>query len=165
MYLLLYVHVYVTRTGWKTRPRPKTVILPIKKSISQSISLSLSLSLSPLSLSLSLSLSLLSHPLSPNNRPTLTYARTCKLPTHLFTCWVYYSSSSLRVRPSVHIQVQVWEHPSQVTPLTHGTNCRRKLFYLWEGGVGGGGGVITTSFDNLGKPYSQSRSLHGTSLH
>ena len=32
MYLLLYVHVCVTRTGWKTRPRPKTVILPIKKS-------------------------------------------------------------------------------------------------------------------------------------
>ena len=38
MYLLLYVHVCVTRTGWKTRPRPKTVILPIKKSINQSIS-------------------------------------------------------------------------------------------------------------------------------
>ena len=37
MYLLLYVHVCVTRTGWKTRPRPKTVILPIKKSINQSI--------------------------------------------------------------------------------------------------------------------------------
>ena len=35
--LLLYVHVCVTRTGWKTRPRPKTVILPIKKSINQSI--------------------------------------------------------------------------------------------------------------------------------
>ena len=32
MYLLSYVHVCVTRTGWKTRPRPKTVILPIKKS-------------------------------------------------------------------------------------------------------------------------------------
>ena len=32
MYLLLYVHVCVTRTGWKTRPRPKTIILPIKKS-------------------------------------------------------------------------------------------------------------------------------------
>ena len=45
MYLLLYVHVCVTRTGWKTRPRPKTVILPIKKSINQSIPLSLSLSL------------------------------------------------------------------------------------------------------------------------
>ena len=29
---LLYVHVCVTRTGWKTRPRPKTVILSIKKS-------------------------------------------------------------------------------------------------------------------------------------
>ena len=37
MYLLLYVHVCVKRTGWKTRPRPKTVILPIKKSINQSI--------------------------------------------------------------------------------------------------------------------------------
>ena len=36
----LYVHVCVTRTGWKTRPRPKTVILPIKKSnqINQSLS-------------------------------------------------------------------------------------------------------------------------------
>ena len=32
MFLLLYVHVCVTRTCWKTRPRPKTVILPIKKS-------------------------------------------------------------------------------------------------------------------------------------
>ena len=32
MFLLLYVHVCVTRTGWKTRPWPKTVILPIKKS-------------------------------------------------------------------------------------------------------------------------------------
>ena len=32
MFLLLYVHVCVTRTGWKTRPRPKTVILAIKKS-------------------------------------------------------------------------------------------------------------------------------------
>ena len=32
MLLLLYVHVCVTRTGWKTRPRPKTVILSIKKS-------------------------------------------------------------------------------------------------------------------------------------
>ena len=32
MFSLLYVHVCVTRTGWKTRPRPKTVILPIKKS-------------------------------------------------------------------------------------------------------------------------------------
>ena len=57
--LLLYVHVCVTRTGWKTRPRPKTVILLIKQSINQSISLSLSLSLSlppplpPLSPSLS----------------------------------------------------------------------------------------------------------------
>ena len=30
--LLLYVHVYVTRTDWKTRPRPKTIILSIKKS-------------------------------------------------------------------------------------------------------------------------------------
>ena len=49
MLLLLYVHVCVTRTGWKTRPRPKTVILLIKQSINQSInqSLSLSLSLSP----------------------------------------------------------------------------------------------------------------------
>ena len=49
MLLLLYVHVCVTRTGWKTRPRPKTVILLIKqsiKTINQSISLSLSLSLS-----------------------------------------------------------------------------------------------------------------------
>ena len=35
MLLLLYVHVCVTRTGWKTRPRPKTAILPIKKSINQ----------------------------------------------------------------------------------------------------------------------------------
>ena len=43
MYLLSYVHVCVTRTGWKTRPRPKTVILPIKKS-NQIKSLSLSLS-------------------------------------------------------------------------------------------------------------------------
>ena len=32
MLLLLYVHVCVTRTGWKTRPWPKTVILSIKKS-------------------------------------------------------------------------------------------------------------------------------------
>ena len=32
MLLLSYVHVCVTRTGWKTRPRPKTVILSIKKS-------------------------------------------------------------------------------------------------------------------------------------
>ena len=32
MFLLLYVHVRVTRTGWKTRPWPKTAILPIKKS-------------------------------------------------------------------------------------------------------------------------------------
>ena len=32
MLLLLYVHVCVTRTGWKTRPQPKTVILSIKKS-------------------------------------------------------------------------------------------------------------------------------------
>ena len=38
MFLLLYVYVCVTRTGWKTRPRPKTVILPIKKSINQSSS-------------------------------------------------------------------------------------------------------------------------------
>ena len=37
MLLLLYVHVCVTRTGWKTRPRPKTVILLIKQSINQSI--------------------------------------------------------------------------------------------------------------------------------
>ena len=35
MLLLLYVHVCVMRTGWKTRPRPKTVILSIKKSINQ----------------------------------------------------------------------------------------------------------------------------------
>ena len=40
MLLLLYVHVCVTRTGWKTRPRPKTVILLIKQSINQSLSLS-----------------------------------------------------------------------------------------------------------------------------
>ena len=51
MYLLLYVHVCVTRTGWKTRPRPKTVILPIKKSNQiksnlSSLSISLSVSLS-----------------------------------------------------------------------------------------------------------------------
>ena len=32
MLLLLYVHVCVMRTAWKTRPRPKTIILPIKKS-------------------------------------------------------------------------------------------------------------------------------------
>ena len=32
MLLLLYVHVCVTRSGWKTRPRPKTVILSITKS-------------------------------------------------------------------------------------------------------------------------------------
>ena len=32
MLLLLYVHVCVTRTGWKTRSWPKTVILSIKKS-------------------------------------------------------------------------------------------------------------------------------------
>ena len=44
MLLLLYVHVCVTRTGWKARPWPKTVILSIKKSVNQSISLSLSLS-------------------------------------------------------------------------------------------------------------------------
>ena len=44
MLLLLYVHVCVTRTGWKTRPRPKTVILSINKSINQAISLSPSLS-------------------------------------------------------------------------------------------------------------------------
>ena len=37
MLLLLYAHVCVTRTGWKTRPRPKTVILSINKSINQSI--------------------------------------------------------------------------------------------------------------------------------
>ena len=36
MFLLFYVHVCVTRTGWKTRPRPETVILPIEKSINQS---------------------------------------------------------------------------------------------------------------------------------
>ena len=35
MLLLLYVHVCVMRTGWKTRPRPKTVILSINKSINQ----------------------------------------------------------------------------------------------------------------------------------
>ena len=45
MFLLLYVHVCVTRTGWKTRPRPKTVILPIKKLVNQSINQSLSLPL------------------------------------------------------------------------------------------------------------------------
>ena len=32
MLSLLYVHVCVTRTGWKTRTWPKTVILSIKKS-------------------------------------------------------------------------------------------------------------------------------------
>ena len=37
MLLLLYVHVCVTRTGWKTRPRSKTVILLIKQSINQSV--------------------------------------------------------------------------------------------------------------------------------
>ena len=37
MLLLLYAHICVTRTGWKTRPRPKTVILSINKSINQSI--------------------------------------------------------------------------------------------------------------------------------
>ena len=41
MLLLLYVHVCVTRTGWKTRPRPKTVILLIKQSINQSINQSI----------------------------------------------------------------------------------------------------------------------------
>ena len=46
MFLLLYVHVCVTRTGWKTRPRPKTVILPIKKSVNQSICLCASVYLS-----------------------------------------------------------------------------------------------------------------------
>ena len=61
MYLLLYVHVCVTRTGWKTRPRPKTVILPIKKSnqiksLSPSSSLSLPSYHSPLSHSSSMSL-------------------------------------------------------------------------------------------------------------
>ena len=44
MLLLLYVHVCVTRTDWKTRPRPKTVILLIKKS-NQIKSLSLCLPL------------------------------------------------------------------------------------------------------------------------
>ena len=52
MLLLLYVHVCVTRTGWKTRPWPKTVILSIKKSINQSINPSLL----PLSLMVSFSL-------------------------------------------------------------------------------------------------------------
>ena len=53
MLLLLYVHVCVTRTGWKTRPRPKTVILSIKKSNQIKSNLFLS-SLPPLpSLSLS----------------------------------------------------------------------------------------------------------------
>ena len=47
MLLLLYVHVCVPRTGWKTRPRPKTVILLIKQSINQSINQSISLSLPP----------------------------------------------------------------------------------------------------------------------
>ena len=42
MLLLLYAHVCVTRTGWKTRPRPKTVILSINKSINQSINQSIS---------------------------------------------------------------------------------------------------------------------------
>ena len=59
MLLLLYAHVCVTRTGWKTRPRPKTVILSINKSINQSIK-SISLSLS-LSLSLTLILPSLSN--------------------------------------------------------------------------------------------------------
>ena len=36
MLLLLYEHICVTRTGWKTRPRPKTVILSIKQSINLS---------------------------------------------------------------------------------------------------------------------------------
>ena len=40
MLSLLYVHVCVTRTGWKTRPRPKTVILLIKQSINQSLTCS-----------------------------------------------------------------------------------------------------------------------------
>ena len=43
MLLLLYVHVCVTRTGWKTRPRPKTVILSINKSNQIKSNLSLSL--------------------------------------------------------------------------------------------------------------------------
>ena len=51
MLLVLYVHVCVTRTGWKTRPRPKTVILPIKKSINQSINQSNSLPHIPFSAS------------------------------------------------------------------------------------------------------------------
>ena len=72
MLLLLYVHVCVTRTGWKTRPRPKTVIFSINKSnqinlsshlFSLSVCLSVCLSVS-LSLSLSVSVSL-SHP--PSN--------------------------------------------------------------------------------------------------
>ena len=46
MLLLLYAHVCVMRTGWKTRPRPKTVILSINKSINQSLSLSLNFSMS-----------------------------------------------------------------------------------------------------------------------
>ena len=37
MLLLLYVHICVTRTGWKTRPHHKTVILSIKQPINQSI--------------------------------------------------------------------------------------------------------------------------------
>ena len=40
MLLLLYVHVCVTRTGWKTRPQPKTVILLIKQSINLCVSIS-----------------------------------------------------------------------------------------------------------------------------
>ena len=72
MLLLLYVHVCVTRTGWKTRPRPKTVILLIKQlaccwdvkqpTNKQTYSLPLSL---PLSLPPSLSLLPLSTPSQP----------------------------------------------------------------------------------------------------
>ena len=70
MLLLLYVHVCVTRTGWKTRPRPKTVILLIKQSNNQSINQSLPppflLFILFFSQSLSLVLSLLSFYFVPN---------------------------------------------------------------------------------------------------
>ena len=47
MLLLLYVHVCVTRTGWKTRPRPKTVILLIKQSINHTVNNKNALKLHP----------------------------------------------------------------------------------------------------------------------
>ena len=101
MLLLLYVHVCVTRTVWKTRPRPKTVILLIKQSINQSLShtppsLSLSLSLSPLSLSPSLSLS---PPLSLSHSLSLCSPCLPSLPLSL---------SSLSLPPPPSLSVRIW---------------------------------------------------------